>query len=83
MFGLFKVKSHTKPSPNDFKPSQANTKRTMKRRAFLQNSRLLSAGVTASPSFFHILKREKATEDVIIGHGDFRYKVHKSWAKIN
>ncbi|MEM8527438.1 MAG: 6-bladed beta-propeller [Bacteroidota bacterium] len=54
----------------------------MKRRTFLQNSSLLSAGAVTVPSFFHILKREKASEDVIIGHGDFRYKVHKNWAKI-
>ncbi|MEL6718868.1 MAG: 6-bladed beta-propeller, partial [Bacteroidota bacterium] len=33
-------------------------------------------------SLFYILKRQKATEDVIIGHGDFRYKVHRNWAKI-
>lgn len=55
----------------------------MKRRAFFKDTTTALASTALVPSYFHILKgRARTTEDVIIGHGDFRYKVHKNWAKI-
>jgi len=38
---------------------------------------------TAKPSIFNILHRDVKPEDTIIGHGDFKYKVDKNWAKIS
>ncbi|MEM6963642.1 MAG: 6-bladed beta-propeller [Bacteroidota bacterium] len=56
----------------------------MKRRTFLKNSTVTTIGLSATSSFgFHILKKEKSSDDLIIGHGDFRYKVIKDWAKIS
>src|SRR5690606_1580068 len=53
------------------------------RRKFLGNTVLLGTALAATPSFgFHILKKG-FQEDPIVGHGDFRYKVHKDWARIS
>ncbi len=56
----------------------------MKRRNFLRNSSVLgiSSTIFSGPAF-HILKRSSTADDIIVGHGDFKYKVHKGWAKIS
>lgn len=38
---------------------------------------------TAGVKEFSILHRDVSPDDTIIGHGDFRYKVDKGWAKIS
>lgn len=54
------------------------------RRHFIKNTALVSATALSYPSFgFSILHKDKKTEELIIGHGDYQYKVDKSWAKIS
>lgn len=59
----------------------------MKRRNFLKKSTLVAASTAAATTTFgfNILSKNKAqpVEDLIIGHGDFRYKVNKEWAQIS
>ncbi|MBD3661670.1 MAG: 6-bladed beta-propeller [Arenibacter algicola] len=53
------------------------------RRKFIGHTAMLGTALAATPSFgFHILKKGNQ-EDNIVGHGDFKYKVHKDWAKIS
>lgn len=53
------------------------------RRNFIGKTSLAGAALLATPSFgFHILKRN-TTMETIIGHGDYKYKVIKDWAKIS
>lgn len=53
------------------------------RRNFLKKTTLAGAALAATPSFgFNILKNV-LPEDEIIGHGDFKYKVVKDWAKMS
>ena len=52
------------------------------RRSFLKKTVLASASLASTPSFgFNILKKPLATNE-IIGHGDFKYRVIKDWAKM-
>jgi len=54
------------------------------RRKFMRNAALASAAVVASPTLgFSILHPELQPEETIIGHGGFKYKVDKGWAKIS
>ncbi len=56
----------------------------MKRRTFLHKTSITAGGLTAfSGLSFNIINKDKPVEDLIIGHGDFRYKVYKDWAKIS
>lgn len=50
------------------------------RRNFLRITALSSAALTLPA--FNIISRP-VLEDQIIGHGNFRYKVHKSWGNLN
>ncbi|MCK0158268.1 6-bladed beta-propeller [Cellulophaga sp. F20128] len=53
------------------------------RRKFIGNTTLLGTALAVTPSFgFQILKKG-AKEELTIGHGEFKYKVHKNWAKIS
>lgn len=50
----------------------------------MRNAALASAAVVASPTLgFSILHPELQPEETIIGHGGFKYKVDKGWAKIS
>jgi hypothetical protein len=54
------------------------------RRKFVKKSSLALGAVATIPSFgFNIIKMEKTSEDLIIGHGDFKYKVDKSWGDLD
>ena len=54
-----------------------------KRRNFLKKSVLGAAALSTASSFgFNILKKS-VMEEQIIGHGDFKYKVVKDWAKMS
>ncbi|HTE23202.1 twin-arginine translocation signal domain-containing protein [Flavitalea sp.] len=58
------------------------------RRNFLKNAALTGAAAWVNPvSAFsdidNIQGGQAKTEDLIIGHGSYRYKVDKAWAKIN
>jgi hypothetical protein len=50
------------------------------RRQFLKMTALTSAAVTL-PAFNIISK--PVLEDQVIGHGDYRYRVHKNWGNLN
>ncbi|MDR3711950.1 MAG: 6-bladed beta-propeller [Puia sp.] len=55
------------------------------RRQFLRQSTLASAFAVARPvtGFGILTKGRKDPEEEIIGHGNYRYKVDKGWAKIS
>ena len=57
------------------------------RRNFIKNAAITSAAAWANPvsafSSSDIKKDRAKTEDLIIGHGSYKYKVDKAWAKIN
>ncbi|MEM6829607.1 MAG: twin-arginine translocation signal domain-containing protein, partial [Bacteroidota bacterium] len=54
------------------------------RRTFLKNTTLAAGVAAAVPSFsFNIWKKMPLPEGPIVGHGDYRYKIDKNWAKIS
>ncbi|MEO1010065.1 MAG: twin-arginine translocation signal domain-containing protein [Bacteroidota bacterium] len=53
------------------------------RRNFIKKTTLGTAALATAPSFgFHILKKP-VSQDKVIGHGDFMYKVQRGWAKMS
>lgn len=54
----------------------------MNRKQFLGNTVKAAAGILVAPHF-NILKSKPKIYDNIIGHGDFKYKVHKSWGDLD
>ena len=54
----------------------------MKRRIFIDNTVKAAAGIIVVPHF-NILKSKPKLSDEVIGHGDFKYKVHKSWGDLD
>ncbi len=56
----------------------------MKRRAFLGRTSTLSLGASVlGPQLFNIIIPGKFEEELVIGHGDFRYTVNREWAQIS
>ena len=54
------------------------------RRSFIKNTAASTAAMALSPGFtFAIINRAKPVDDLIIGQGDYRYKVYQDWAKIS
>jgi len=54
------------------------------RRNFIKKTGLAGVALTATPSFgVNILKKSKPKEDVILGHGDYKYKLINDWAQIS
>jgi len=54
------------------------------RRNFIKKTTLAGAVITTAPSFgFHIIKGAAPDDSQIIGHGDYKYKVHRDWAKMS
>lgn len=53
-----------------------------KRRSFLKSSSMYTAGAIVIPHF-NIMKSKPHLSDEIVGHGDFRYRVHKSWGDLD
>jgi len=58
------------------------TKFNMNRRTFINTTAKASLGLAVVPHF-NILKSKPEMYDDIIGHGDFKYKVHKSWGDLD
>jgi len=54
----------------------------MNRKTFLETTAKATAGLVVVPHF-NILKPKPKMYDSIIGHGDFKYKVHKSWGNLD
>ncbi|MFG6686793.1 6-bladed beta-propeller [Mariniflexile sp. HNIBRBA6329] len=54
----------------------------MKRRTFINNISKASLGMVAVPHF-NILKSKPKMYDDVIGHGNFKYRVHKSWGELD
>ena len=54
----------------------------MNRKKFLGNTVKAAAGILVAPHF-NILKSKPKMYDTIIGHGDFKYKVHTSWGDLD
>ncbi len=54
----------------------------MNRKTFLETTAKAAAGLVVVPHF-NILKPKPKMYDTIIGHGDFKYKVHKSWGNLD
>ncbi|GAB3648565.1 peptidylglycine monooxygenase-like protein [Echinicola sediminis] len=52
------------------------------RRKFIGNTALAMGAATLAPSWGFSLGNKKIKEDTVVGHGDYRYRVHKDWAKI-
>lgn len=52
------------------------------RRDFLRNGATFVGGSLLFPGF-NILKGKPDLGDVILGHGDYRYRVHKEWGNLN
>ncbi|MEQ9286182.1 MAG: 6-bladed beta-propeller [Cyclobacteriaceae bacterium] len=52
------------------------------RREFIKTSALAGAALSV-PSFGFNIVNKPALEDQVIGHGGFKYKVHKSWGNLN
>jgi len=54
------------------------------RRNFIKNTSILAGIATANPlKGFSILHQSVQPKELIIGHGDFKYKVDTAWAKIS
>ncbi len=53
----------------------------MKRRAFAKASLALTALATMSPP--NILRSKPKLSDEIVGHGDFKYRVHRQWGDLD
>ncbi len=52
----------------------------MKRRGFIKQSSLATAGILTSTSAMGMISNYK---DAIIGHGDYRYKIDLNWGALN
>lgn len=55
---------------------------TINRRNFIQTSGTVLAASSLIPSFY-IGKSKPKLGDTIVGHGDFKYRVNKSWGDLN
>ena len=54
------------------------------RREFISRTTLISTGAISSPTLgFAIVDKTRNPDDDLIGHGKFRYKMDRSWAKIS
>lgn len=58
------------------------TKSKINRRTFINTTAKASLGLAIVPHF-NILKSKPKMYDTVIGHGDFKYKVHKSWGDLD
>ncbi|NIJ43914.1 hypothetical protein FHR24_000353 [Wenyingzhuangia heitensis] len=54
------------------------------RRQFIKNTTLLGVGLAATSSYgLTIINHKSKLSETIIGHGDFKYRVHKEWGNLN
>ena len=55
----------------------------MHKRKFLQSAALLAAAAVVKPTAVFSISKKRKPEDVILGHGNYRYKAIADWAKIS
>ncbi len=55
----------------------------MRKRTFLKSTALVTAAAIMQPSSVFSISKNRQPDDPLIGHGDFKYKVHKNWAKLS
>jgi len=55
----------------------------MHKRTFLKTSGILAAATLAKHSFAFNISKNRKPDDMIIGHGNYKYKVKKDWAKMS
>lgn len=53
------------------------------RRTFIKTTALAGAAAVAVPSYGFTILKKPALSKQIIGHGDFKYRVHKAWGDLN
>jgi hypothetical protein len=53
----------------------------MNRRDFIQDASIVMSGTLLTKPFSTIALGK--TEDIVIGHGDYRYKVNKEWGALD
>ena len=53
------------------------------RRQFLKDTSTVAAGIVIVPHFYIGKSKPVFVEDVILGHGKFKYKVHKEWGNLD
>lgn len=53
------------------------------RRAFIKQSSIGLGAAALSPAFFYIQSSRPKLAEEIIGHGDFKYRVHKAWGNLD
>lgn len=58
------------------------SKSKINRRGFINTSGNVLAGSLVIPSFYICKSKPKLSEE-IVGHGDFRYRVHKAWGDLD
>ncbi|MFY0607631.1 MAG: 6-bladed beta-propeller [Cyclobacteriaceae bacterium] len=55
-----------------------------KRREFIKKSAMAAVVGSALPSWsFNIIGKQTKPEDIILGHGDYQYKLVRDWAKLS
>ncbi|NJB82777.1 twin-arginine translocation signal domain-containing protein [Wenyingzhuangia aestuarii] len=53
------------------------------RRSFIKKTTLAGAALAVTPNFgFHMMKKS-TKNDIILGHGDYQYKLVRDWAKMS
>jgi hypothetical protein len=53
------------------------------KRNFIKSTAVLAAAAIAKPSFAFNVPNRPASNEIIVGHGNYRYKVNKQWAQIS
>ena len=65
------------------KHTSSQQKQHMHKRTFLKTSGILAAATLAKHSFAFNISKNRKPDDMIIGHGNYKYKVKKDWAKMS
>jgi hypothetical protein len=55
----------------------------MHKRTFLKATGIIAAATIAKPSFAFNISKNRKPDDLVIGHGGYKYKVKKDWAKMS
>ncbi len=53
------------------------------RRKFIKKSSFAASALAVAPSFGFNILTNKHPQEQVLGHGDYRYRLHRNWAKIS